>query len=210
MAEVREGMSQEEEITEEEMVFTPRGKPVFGETSERGTGLLVDAMSQLADQLRDVTERLRELEQVQQPSSRPNTLPINTVVLPPRSPTPDPNPSSVSVVPPQQTGSPNPFLKGQMLGSSLSSTSEESLVELNKKLSELQQQISQLTSPRSSSQVPYRRDQLIKRGQIVALHEAGHSIRSIARRLGVSPTTVTKWINRNEETGDLTDLGKKV
>ncbi|KAK3871940.1 hypothetical protein Pcinc_022947 [Petrolisthes cinctipes] len=53
---------------------------------------------------------------------------------------------------------------------------------------------------------PYRRDQLIKRGQIVALHEAGHSIRSIARRLGVSPTTVTKWINRNEETGDLTDL----
>ncbi|KAK3860081.1 hypothetical protein Pcinc_033846 [Petrolisthes cinctipes] len=56
---------------------------------------------------------------------------------------------------------------------------------------------------------PYRRDQLIKRGQIVALHEAGHSIRSIARRLGVSPTTVTKWINRNEETGDLTDLAIK-
>ncbi|KAK3894632.1 hypothetical protein Pcinc_001610 [Petrolisthes cinctipes] len=56
---------------------------------------------------------------------------------------------------------------------------------------------------------PYRRDQLIKRGQIVALHEAGHSIRSIARRLGVSPTTVTKWINRNEETGDLTDLERR-
>lgn len=56
---------------------------------------------------------------------------------------------------------------------------------------------------------PYRRDQLIKRGQIVALHEAGHSIRSIARRLGLSPTTVNKWIKRNEETGDLTDLGEK-
>ncbi|KAK3890889.1 hypothetical protein Pcinc_005188 [Petrolisthes cinctipes] len=144
MAEVREGMSQEEEITEEEMVFTPRRKPVLGETSERGTELLVDAMSQIADQLRDVSERLRELEQVQQPSSRPNTLPINTVVSPPMSPTLDPNPSSVSLVSPQQT-------EGPMSGSSLSSTSEESLVELNKKLSELQQQISQLSSPRSSS-----------------------------------------------------------
>ncbi|KAK3874471.1 hypothetical protein Pcinc_020580 [Petrolisthes cinctipes] len=110
MAEVREGMSQEEEITEEEMVFTPRRKPVLGETSERGIGLLIDAMSQIADQLRDVSERLREVEQIQQPSSRPNTLPINTVVSPPMSPTLDPNPSSVSVVPPQQTGSPNPFL----------------------------------------------------------------------------------------------------
>ncbi|KAK3875021.1 hypothetical protein Pcinc_020082 [Petrolisthes cinctipes] len=105
MAEVREGMNQEEEITEEEMVFTPREKPVLGETSEMGTGLLVDAMSQITDQLRDVSERLRELEQVQQPSSRPNTLPINTVVSPPMSPTLDPNPSSVSVVPPQQTAS---------------------------------------------------------------------------------------------------------
>ncbi|KAK3893797.1 hypothetical protein Pcinc_002410 [Petrolisthes cinctipes] len=106
MAEVREGMSQEEEITEEEMVFTPRGKPVLGETSKMGTGLLVDAMSQITDQLRDVSERLRELEQLQQPSSRPDTLPINTVVSPPMSPTLDPTPSSVSVVPPQQTGCP--------------------------------------------------------------------------------------------------------
>ena len=55
-----------------------------------------------------------------------------------------------------------------------------------------------------------RRDSLlVLRGQIVILkREHNLSNREIARRLATSPTTVAKWIAREEESGVLTDLRK--
>lgn len=50
--------------------------------------------------------------------------------------------------------------------------------------------------------------ELVKRAQIVALHDIGMSNNAIAEQLAVSRTTVVKWIRRQEETGILTDLGK--
>ncbi|KAG7166423.1 Nucleic-acid-binding protein from mobile element jockey-like 9 [Homarus americanus] len=43
-------------------------------------------------------------------------------------------------------------------------------------------------------------------GQIVVLRNNGISIRAIAHQLGVSPRTVSKWIQRWEETGNVADL----
>ena len=40
----------------------------------------------------------------------------------------------------------------------------------------------------------------------MAFHNLGVSSRTVAKELGVSCTTVLKWIKREEETGILTDL----
>lgn len=54
-----------------------------------------------------------------------------------------------------------------------------------------------------------RRDEkLLLRGSIITLHQQGLSSRVIARDLGLSRTTVTKWIKRYEESGNLDDLRK--
>ena len=55
-----------------------------------------------------------------------------------------------------------------------------------------------------------RRDtSLALRSQIVILkREQNYSNREIARRLGISPNTVARWIARDEESGVLTDLRK--
>lgn len=47
-------MAREEELLSEETMETPRKKPTLGENSERGTAIMLEAMNQLADQLRDV------------------------------------------------------------------------------------------------------------------------------------------------------------
>ncbi|KAK4321697.1 hypothetical protein Pmani_007494 [Petrolisthes manimaculis] len=53
-----------------------------------------------------------------------------------------------------------------------------------------------------------RQENLIaQRGQIIGLREAGHSVRAIGHILGLSPTTVAKWIRRWNESGDLRDAG---
>ena len=53
-----------------------------------------------------------------------------------------------------------------------------------------------------------RNNQVSMRGRIIGMRETGLSIRVIANRLGISATTVAKWIRRWEETGNLTNLGK--
>ncbi|KAK4322166.1 hypothetical protein Pmani_007077 [Petrolisthes manimaculis] len=55
-----------------------------------------------------------------------------------------------------------------------------------------------------------RQENLIaQRGQIIGLREAGHSVRAIGHILGLSPTTVAKWIRRWNESGDLRDAVNK-
>ena len=49
--------------------------------------------------------------------------------------------------------------------------------------------------------------QLVTRGQIIALRDTGLSIPQIAQQLAISTTTVSTWITRNEETGNLDDQG---
>ena len=67
----------------------------------------------------------------------------------------------------------------------------------------------QIFSVHNSLQVMDRRNnQVSMRGRIIGMREAGLSIRDIAIRLGISATTVAKWIRRWEETGNLTNLGK--
>ena len=65
-------------------------------------------------------------------------------------------------------------------------------------------------SIRYSPKMNRQQQQIALRAQIVALRETGLPIRSIAQRLAVSPTTVSKWIRRHAETGNLTDLGKQL
>lgn len=47
------------------------------------------------------------------------------------------------------------------------------------------------------------------RGNIIALRQAGYGIKPIARKLGIDPRTVRKWLRRDKETGDLSDLRRK-
>ncbi|KAG7163712.1 Transposable element Tcb2 transposase-like 10 [Homarus americanus] len=54
-----------------------------------------------------------------------------------------------------------------------------------------------------------QRTQLILPGQIIALRDIGLSIRAIAHQLGVLPRTVSKLIQRWEETGNLTYLARR-
>lgn len=51
---------------------------------------------------------------------------------------------------------------------------------------------------------------IAQRGRIIGLREAGHSVREIARLLGLSPTTVAKWVRRWNDSGDLRDAGEFV
>jgi len=44
------------------------------------------------------------------------------------------------------------------------------------------------------------------RGRIIGSHEGGQSNRAIAPILGISPTTVSKWIERHQDGQPLTDL----
>ena len=55
----------------------------------------------------------------------------------------------------------------------------------------------------------YHENKLVQRGQIVALRERGMSNCAIARELGVHPSTVAKWVNRQQETGRLVDLPRE-
>ena len=41
------------------------------------------------------------------------------------------------------------------------------------------------------------------RERVVACHEAGESIRSVASLFGVSPSTVSKWAQRRRQTGSV-------
>ena len=49
-------------------------------------------------------------------------------------------------------------------------------------------------------------DRLVKRGVIIGMHQSSKSITEIAFEMGVCRNTVSKWINRWEEAGDLRDL----
>ncbi|KAG7157233.1 putative Homeodomain-like domain-containing protein 19 [Homarus americanus] len=55
-----------------------------------------------------------------------------------------------------------------------------------------------------------QRTRLILRGQIITLRDNSLSIRAITHQLGVMPKAVSKWIQRWEETGNLTDLGDPI
>ena len=41
------------------------------------------------------------------------------------------------------------------------------------------------------------------RERVIARHEAGESIRSVASRFDIAPSTVSKWARRRRETGSL-------
>ncbi|KAG0723147.1 hypothetical protein GWK47_005689 [Chionoecetes opilio] len=49
---------------------------------------------------------------------------------------------------------------------------------------------------------------ILRRGQIVSLLKAGYSPKSIAAKVGVARSTVSKWQKRYEESGNLSDLPK--
>ena len=51
-----------------------------------------------------------------------------------------------------------------------------------------------------------QQDRLVKRGVIIGMHQSGKSITEIAFKMGVCRNTVSKWINKREESGDLRDL----
>lgn len=51
-----------------------------------------------------------------------------------------------------------------------------------------------------------KEENLALRRGIIALQDSGLSIRVIAQQLGLSPTTVAKWISRWNTNGNLNDL----
>lgn len=53
-------------------------------------------------------------------------------------------------------------------------------------------------------------NRIARRGKIVALHEAGFTPTQIGLMVGVDRKTVYKWIRREDETGNLADLRKKL